>query len=88
MHPTCCALAGATGLVADFNVAASVNHPLFVGAYVCSILPLLVDVPLHHWKAEYMLPTLAEYLLHHIDMLLADKLWSPIPDTIIRRANL
>ena len=36
-----CGIAEMTGLTSEFNVAISVNHPLFVAAYVQTVLPLL-----------------------------------------------
>ena len=72
-----CAGAGMSGLTADFNIAVSVNHPLFVGSYVSTILPMLGQMPQHIWQSEpsYLLPTLARYLQHHKQLLRKHNLW-------------
>lgn len=56
-----------------YNLATSVNHPLFVLLYVEKVLPLLVDVV--EWPADYMVPALAAYLEHHRALLEKHGLW-------------
>lgn len=57
----------------NFNIATSVNHPLWVLNYVKDVLPILSHV--RSWPSDYMLGALMEYLNHHEKLIRDHHLW-------------
>ena len=83
-----CSFAGMKGLTTQYNIATMVNHPLFVGSYARIVVPLLAKVHKDQWKEDYMLPTVAEYLLFHKALLLKHNIWSVSAERLIAKAAL
>ncbi|KAK9801935.1 hypothetical protein WJX73_006987 [Symbiochloris irregularis] len=74
-----------SGPLTAFNVGVRVNHPLFVVAYVRSVLPRLVKAQDDHWRRPYMKPALAAYLAHHQRLLVEHDLWEPLAAEVASR---
>ena len=75
----------AKGLTVPYNIALSVNHPLFIAAYVSEVLPMLVELHDHYWRKAYMRPALAAWLRHHHKLLQRLNLWAPCASIFAER---
>ena len=76
-------------MTTDYNIGVSVNHPLFVGSYARTILPLVARTPSHLFKEEAAMKlTLSEYLLFHRELLAQYGLWEAHAEKFVAGVGL